>query len=331
MARQLPFDIDELIRAELFSSEDESLMHLYGMLGRREWLAQAVTISRAWYKACFPSLYRVIEIAPTDETTLDLLLRTLRRRSEFAALLRIRRPYDRPRRDARICPNNTTHRGWRFWSKETSVEARTVRCVYKFIALARICINLEELHFGLPSVPQLMPVMNQVESRLRRLIVTGGRDLDMWLLGYIRADWSNLRSLKLSMAQPLQLGIHWRQYFYLPDATVFASMTNLVELELLGFVEPEQLRDVLNAVRCTLRTLACYQICPDYTPAAWLAPVNATLRKLTLYMHYYGSLGGLSCLTSLRELHVVVQGTPPESYQGTCALSGPPSSVHEVN
>ena len=153
----------------------------------------------------------------------------------------------------------------------------------------------------------------------------------MWLLGYIRADWSSLPSLKPSIAQPLQLGIHWRQYLYPPDSTFFESMTNLVELELLGFVELKQLRDIVNAVRRTLRTLACYQICPNCSPAAWLAPVTATPRKLTLYMHYYGSLGDLSCLTSLRELHVVVQGTPPESYQDNCALYGLPSSVQQVN
>ena len=93
--KRLPVDVIQLVLDEIIDWKNEPLWHLHGMRGRCAWLANAFRISWVWYAAGLPVLYRLIEISPHDETTLDLLLRTLRRRPELAGLIRIVWPYER--------------------------------------------------------------------------------------------------------------------------------------------------------------------------------------------------------------------------------------------
>jgi len=107
VSRRLPVDVVQLVPDEIIDWKDEPLWNLHGMRGRCTWLAEVFHVSRAWYAAGVPLLYRLIEISPHDETVLDLLLRTLRRRLDRAGLIRIVRPYEReyhdhdPRTDGR--------------------------------------------------------------------------------------------------------------------------------------------------------------------------------------------------------------------------------------
>jgi len=79
---RLPVDVVHLVLDEIIDWKDEPLWHLHGMCGRCTWLAEVFHVSRAWYISGLTLLYRHIEISPHDETSLDLLLRTLRRRRD---------------------------------------------------------------------------------------------------------------------------------------------------------------------------------------------------------------------------------------------------------
>jgi len=92
---RLPVDVVRLVLDEIIDWKDEPLWHMHEMRGRCTWLAEVFNVSRAWYIAGLSLLYRLIEISPHDETTLDQLMCTLRRRPDLAELVRIVRPYER--------------------------------------------------------------------------------------------------------------------------------------------------------------------------------------------------------------------------------------------
>ena len=303
--------------------EDDTLLHPYGVIGRRAWLAQVLTISRAWYMAGLPFLYRVIDICPTDEMTLNLLLRTLRKRTQIASLVRIFKPYKREygRRELQINSNAQLVRDWeRLPILEDMLKDRDkrkkARCMRKIATLARMFINLDELLIDSADVRNLRSALKAVAHRLPRLVLEATSYLKMSQLHAI-ANWSNLRSLTLDASQKLEWGRAERHKdMYGLHTTSFATMTNLVELEVLGWVWPQNMRDILHILRRTLRSLACNQLVERMLPFQWLAPVATTLHKLTLFIHADELMCDFSTLTAIKELRIAVLRDAHKMYRG---------------
>ena len=313
MPPRLPVDVVQIVLDELFIWEDDTLLHLYGVVGRRVWLANVLTISRAWYAAVVPLLYRTIEFYPADRVTLDLILRTFRRRPHLARFVRVLKPYEREysNRDPRVDPRAKYFRDWgriliMEWMLKDRDERRKARHMRKLTALAKMCTNLEELHIDSSDVHDFQPVLKTVALQLRRLVLEAAHRLDMAAL-HAAADWSNLRSLKLDASKKFELG-RSRKHGIISsrDISVFETMTSLVELEVLGWVTPRYMRDILQLLRQTLRSLACNQLVAGMQPSEWLAPVKHTLHKLTLYVHAKEPVCNLSSLTAVKVLDIVI-------------------------
>jgi len=312
MTPRLPFDVVLMIQGELFVWEDDTLLHLYGVIGRRAWLAQVLTISHTWYMAGLPFLYQVIDICPTDEMTLDLLLRTLRKQPQLASLVRVFKPYKREYGRLRLQINSRAQ-PVRDWERLPILEdmlkdrdkRKNARCMHKIATLARIFINLDELLIDSADVLNLRSALKAVAYRLPRLVLDATRHLKMSELHI--ADWSNLRSLTLDASQKLEWGREERHKdMYGLHTTSFATMTNLVELEVLGWVWPQNMRDILHILRRTLRSLACNQLVEPMLPFQWLAPVATTLHKLTLFIHADELMCDFSTLSAVKELRIAV-------------------------
>jgi len=322
MKAQLPTDIVQLICDELFAWEDDSLWHLNGMLGRRAWLSQALRTSKFWYTLGLPLLYRTIDIVPTDEVTLDLLLRTLRRCPNIAALVRTFRPYDRQyrSRDTDSTFRNGFFKDWEgfqfkkamFEDRDSQLQQRRLR---KLTALVKMCSNLDELGIQSHDVQDFDPVLKQASRRIQRLVLESAHRLNTAAL-VSAADWSNLRSLKFDGSGRFENATR-RQGRYLDaiDVACFARMANLVELEILGWVQPQRMRDILHALRHTLRSLTCYQLQPGTIPCDWLAPISGTLRELSLLVQAWEWICDLSSMTAIKVLRIHIMSNSHQRYE----------------
>ena len=313
MPTRIPSDVIRNILDGLLVWPDETLIHYHGMLGRRNWLAHAMTTSHAWYTAGLPLLYKTIEIKPKDELTLNLLLRTFKRRPELCALVRNLRPYERDYngrgRRARkgdffnfVQPNIpfVTERGRAQWALE--------RRTRKWNAVMNMCRNVGALLIDAEDLQHFAPGLSHSVHRLQRVAFENADRLDLTQFSQV-CDWSALRSLRLDAS-----GHFWKHngsgHESMPrlEAAQFSQMSRLEELEILGWVTPSIMRDILLVVRSSLRTLTCHQYYGAFTTEEWLAPVASTLVKLSLLVHCDTPMSDLSSLTALKVLRLVMIG-----------------------
>ena len=291
---------------------DDALWHKYCMIGRRAWLADTLTVSRVWYIAGLPILYRAVELNPKQERRIDLLLRTLRLQPALARYIHVLRPCVRS--DQVALQHQSTSRdrtllplpGIPFVTAKGRARQATARRLRKLRAVLSMCSNSNELVMDAEDLSSIAPSLAVMAAHLKSIGFQDAGRVDMAQFGRV-ADWSALRKLRLDASSSSWVrcgGYHEEIPSF--DVSIFAPMTRLVALELLGWTGSEFLLEILTILRGSLRSLACNQPFAAMPSTEWLAPVRNSLTTLVLYIGYETPLNELSSLTAVKSLKLIL-------------------------
>ena len=205
--------------------------------------------------------------------------------------------------------------------------------MHKFGALLKLCTNTDELVIDSSDVPKFSSVLKKTAPRLNRLVLEAAHRLDMTKLAQV-ADLSTLRSLRLDASVHYRLGRGGKHSnMCLPDVGNFVSMTRLSELEIVGTVPPQCMRDILQVLRGTLRSLTCDNLDRGRGLTDWLSPVRTSLLNLRIFVHGDEPMCDLGHLTALKRLHILISCNKyVDTSRQTAYLCSPtfPPSVERV-